>query len=108
METNQYLIDYYNNKDEDGRLAKRFASVEFLTTMHFLSEHLPKGCTVLDCCAASGAYAFPLAKAGYRVTAGDLIQKHVDILNVEYHLATCEQPSILGHSMHGLWIGKKK
>ncbi len=27
---------------------------------------------------------------------------------MEYHLATCEQPSILGHSIHGLWIGRKK
>ena len=26
---------------------------------------------------------------------------------MEYHLATCQQPSILGHSTHGLWIGKK-
>ena len=26
---------------------------------------------------------------------------------MEYHLATCEQPSIIGHSDHGLWIGKK-
>ncbi|MCL2854816.1 MAG: hypothetical protein FWE21_04270 [Defluviitaleaceae bacterium] len=26
---------------------------------------------------------------------------------MEYHIATCQQPSILGHSAHGLWIGKK-
>ena len=26
---------------------------------------------------------------------------------MEYHLATCEQPSLIGHSMHGLWIGQK-
>lgn len=26
---------------------------------------------------------------------------------MRYHLATCEQPSIIGHSMHGLWIGRK-
>ena len=26
---------------------------------------------------------------------------------MEYHLATCEEPSLLGHSMHGLWIGRK-
>ncbi len=27
---------------------------------------------------------------------------------MEYHLATCEQPTIIGHSMHGLWVGRKK
>ncbi|MCL2573702.1 MAG: class I SAM-dependent methyltransferase [Defluviitaleaceae bacterium] len=26
---------------------------------------------------------------------------------MEYHLATCEQPSIIGHSPNALWIGKK-
>jgi len=26
---------------------------------------------------------------------------------MDYHLATCEEPSISGYSMHGLWIGKK-
>ena len=48
--------------------------------MHLLLNHLPKECSVLDCCAADGAYAFPLAAEGYRVTAGDLMREHVDIL----------------------------
>lgn len=26
---------------------------------------------------------------------------------MDYHLMTCEEPSILGYSMHGLYIGKK-
>ena len=26
---------------------------------------------------------------------------------MKYHILTCEQPSILGYSRHGLWIGKK-
>ncbi|MEA4831386.1 MAG: methyltransferase domain-containing protein [Oscillospiraceae bacterium] len=26
---------------------------------------------------------------------------------LQYHLASCEQPSIIGHSMHGLYIGRK-
>jgi len=29
-------------------------------------------------------------------------------LYMQYHLQTCEQPSILGHSVHGLWIGGKQ
>ncbi|MCL2375780.1 MAG: class I SAM-dependent methyltransferase [Defluviitaleaceae bacterium] len=26
---------------------------------------------------------------------------------MQYHLATCEEPSIIGHSPNGLWLGKK-
>ena len=33
METNQYLIDFYNN--EDNRLISRHGTVEFLTTIMF-------------------------------------------------------------------------
>ncbi len=27
---------------------------------------------------------------------------------VDYHLKTCENESLIGHSLHGLYIGKKK
>jgi len=54
--------------------------IEFVTTMKFLLDYLPKGCSVLDCCAGTGVYAFPLAKQGYQVTAGDLVEKHVEIM----------------------------
>ena len=33
MSINPYLIDFYNNYDEDKRLALKHGSVEFLTTM---------------------------------------------------------------------------
>lgn len=80
--SNYYLTGY----GEQNRFHRDQAHrIEFVTTLHFLLKHLPKGkgCSVLDCCAAGGAYAFPLAKEGYRVTAGDLIQEHVNILNRE-------------------------
>jgi len=82
---NEKLINHYlsgkSYGEENRSKIDQAHSIEFITTMHFLSKHLPKGCAVLDCCAAGGVYAFPLAKAGYKVTAGDLIQRHVDILN---------------------------
>ena len=79
---NRYIFS--DNHNEQNRLQIDQAhSIEFITTMYFLLKHLPEGCTVLDCCAAYGAYAFPLAKAGYKVTAGDLIREHADILNAE-------------------------
>lgn len=81
----QTLINYYvESYGEKNRfLIDRAHSIEFITSLHFLKKHLPKGCLVLDCCAAGGAYAFPLAKEGYRVTAGDLVKEHVDILREE-------------------------
>ena len=38
MIINQYLIDFYNNYDEDSRLALKHGSVEFLTTMHYIKK----------------------------------------------------------------------
>ena len=79
-------------------------SIEFVTSMRLLLRHLLKGCAVLDCCAAGGAYAFPLAAEGYRVTAGDLVQEHVDILlerNSERQLDTIYQGDVLDMSCFG-------
>ena len=76
-----YYRSYHGECGEQHRLQRDQAhTIEFITSMHLLLKHLPKGCSVLDCCAAEGAYAFPLAKEGYRVTAGDLIKEHVEIL----------------------------
>lgn len=79
------LIAFYQTSyGEQNRLQLDQAhSIEFITTMHLLKKYLPGGCSILDCCAAGGTYAFPLAKEGYRVTAGDLIEEHVDLLNVK-------------------------
>jgi len=80
----ELIAHYLSGYGEQNRFQLDQAhTIEFITTMKYLLKHLPKGCTVLDCCAAGGAYAFPLAKEGYRITAGDLIKNHVDILNAE-------------------------
>lgn len=76
------LARYYGNGyGEENRFSlDRAHRVEFLTTMHLLQKHLPRRCSVLDCCAGTGAYAFPLSFAGFSVTAGDLLQLHVEKL----------------------------
>ena len=48
METNNYLIDYYSNYDEDGRLETRHGSVEFLTTMRYIEKYLKPGDRILE------------------------------------------------------------
>jgi SAM-dependent methyltransferase len=76
------LEQYYYNYDESGRLEKdNVHAIEYRTTLHFLNKYLKESVTVLDCCAGCGVYAFPLAEQGYEVTAGDLIKKHIDIIN---------------------------
>ena len=36
MNTNPYLIEFYNHYDEDQRLVPKHGSVEFLTTMRYI------------------------------------------------------------------------
>lgn len=43
MMTNQYLINHYNNYDEDRRLVLKHGSVEFLTTMKYIEKYLKSG-----------------------------------------------------------------
>lgn len=76
------LEEYYNSGDEADRLFRDRANyIEYATTLKYLAEYLQESKTVLDCCAGGGVYAFPLAELGYRVTACDLMQKHVNIIN---------------------------
>ena len=59
---------------------------------------------------------FPLEKIadigtnGLRYPLADRLNAATDeefVTYMEYHLATCEEPSIIGHSPNGLWIGRK-
>ena len=40
MNTNNYLKDFYNNYDEDGRLLTRYGMVEYITTMNYIEKYL--------------------------------------------------------------------
>ena len=48
--------------------------------MRYLQAFIPKGSSVLDACAAYGVYSFPLAEYGCTVTAGDVVDHHVEAL----------------------------
>lgn len=48
MKTNPYLIDFYNNYDEDSRLALKSGSVEFLTTMRYIEKYINLSARVLE------------------------------------------------------------
>lgn len=69
---------YYDTYDEETRLSRdNLHQIEFRTTMRFLEKHIPPRSAILDSCAGTGVYAFPLAAAGHRVTAGDIVPRHV-------------------------------
>ena len=77
-----YLEEYYNDYDEEGRLLSRHGQVEYLTTMRYIEECLA-GVTdpaVLEVGAGTGRYSVTLAKRGLRVTAVELVRHNLEIL----------------------------
>lgn len=79
METNQYLIDFYNHYDEDSRLIPKYGTVEFLTTMHYIEKYIRTGGRVLEIGAGTGRYSHALARRGYTVDAVELVEHNIEI-----------------------------
>lgn len=79
IKTNQYLIDFYNNYDEDSRLEPKHGTVEFLTTMRYIEKYLKSGDHVLEIGAGTGRYSHALARQGYTVDAIELIEHNIEI-----------------------------
>jgi len=79
MEDNNYLIDYYNQGLEDGRLTSRVGSVEFLTTMRYIEKYLKPGDRIIEIGAGTGRYSHALAQQGYAVDAVELIESNIKI-----------------------------
>ena len=81
MQNNDYLINFYNEYDEDGRLENnRLGRVEYLTTRRYLDPLLNADCKIAEIGAGTGRYSVTLAKEGYDVTAVELVQHNLDIL----------------------------
>lgn len=81
MDARACLKAYYENYDEDGRLtATRHGQVEYLTTIKYLREMLPKGVRVLEIGAGTGRYSLTLAREGYTVHAVELMEHNLEIL----------------------------
>ena len=77
-----YLEEYYNNYDEEGRLLSRHGQVEYLTTMKYIQECL-EGVSdphILEVGAGTGRYSVTLAKQGLKVTAVELVEHNLEIL----------------------------
>ena len=79
MEVLKILDAYYQNYDEDSRLTSRHGSVEFLTTMRYITRYLKPGMRICEIGAATGRYSHHLARAGYQVDAVELLSYNVEI-----------------------------
>ena len=73
-----YIEQYYNNYDEDGRLSER--KPEYLTTMSYIKRYLKSDSKILEIGAGTGRYSIKLADMGYDVTAVELVKSNLDIL----------------------------
>lgn len=79
MNTNQYLIDFYNTYNEDSRLTLKHGSVEFLTTMHYIARYMKPGDRVLEIGTGTGRYSHALARQGYSVDAVELVEHNITV-----------------------------
>ena len=79
MTTKDYLANYYQNYDEDGRLLSKHGMVEYITTMKYIEKYLQPGMRIMEIGAATGRYSHALARKGYPVDAVELLEHNVDI-----------------------------
>lgn len=79
MKTFDYLNEYYNNYDEDGRLDSKHGQVEYLTTMRYIQKYIKPGMQILDVGAGTGRYSIALAKLGCKIEAVELIPHNIDV-----------------------------
>ena len=48
MNTQDYLSNYYQNYDEEGRLLSRHGMVEYVTTMKYIEKYLQPGMHIME------------------------------------------------------------
>lgn len=82
MKTRVEIInDFYNRADEEARLCKtRQGQLEYAVTMNYIYRFAAEGSKILEIGAGTGRYSIALAKAGFDVTAVELVEKNLEIL----------------------------
>ena len=76
------LDEYYTSREEEKRLLSQHGQVEYLTTMKYIHECLSQfdSPAILEVGAGTGRYSVALAREGYSVTAVELVQHNLDVL----------------------------
>ena len=80
MNTQEYLSNYYQNYDEEGRLLSKHGMVEYVTTMKYIERYLQPGMRIIEIGAATGRYSHALARKGYQVNAVELVEHNIEII----------------------------
>ena len=82
MNEPEFIKQFYEAYDEEGRLLSRHGQVEYRTTMKYVHEcaAAAKAERILEVGAATGRYSIPLAKEGFTVTAVELLSHNLGIL----------------------------
>lgn len=77
----EILSGFYGQYDEDGRLqGSRHGQLEFRTTMHYIHRYASLGSKVLEVGAGTGRYSIALAREGMDVTAVELVESNLRVL----------------------------
>ena len=79
MNTNQYIIDFYEDYDEDSRLVSKHGTVEFLTAMRYIEKYIKPGDRIIEIGAGTGRYSHALARQGYDVDAVEPVGHNIEI-----------------------------
>ena len=85
------LEKYYNKFDEDHRLTTRHGQVEFNTSMKYIHDFIPEGSKlkILDVGAGTGRYSVPLSQEGHSVTAVELVEHNLKVLESKHASVNC-------------------
>ncbi len=85
------LEKYYGKFKEDHRLTTRHGIVEFKTTMKFIHENIVQGqkVKIADIGAGTGRYSVALAQEGHDVTAVELVDHNLKILESKHANVKC-------------------
>lgn len=78
--TENSVIGFYNNYDEEGRLMRKSRMPEFLSTMKYIEKYLTPGAKIIEIGAGTGRYSVTLAEMGYDVTAVELVPHNIEIM----------------------------
>ena len=77
----EIVSSFYNQVDEDSRLQRsRHGQLEYAVTMHYIHRYAAPGAKVLEVGAGTGRYSIALAKEGMDVTALELVESNLAIL----------------------------
>lgn len=74
------VVNFYNNYDEEGRLMRRSRMPEYLITMKYIEKYLSQDAKIIEIGAGTGRYSLALAEMGYDITAVELVEHNLSIM----------------------------